>query len=184
MICPHLQVQLPCRSFSGLPREVHLRLDWWLDADPRYILCFKCTEFFSQRRAKLCVHIMQCNHACKEKKHGEQMSKCWQFVAGCPIEFDTDLDGPPVYSSALGTVFSWEECQKICRTKGHKYFTWAGTVGTNVQNKCYCRENYTSIAYNSITSGQASGCGGKNFQVGLLSKFVYNLGCCIIQLEQ
>ena len=91
------------------------------------------------------------------------MRRCGIFVLGCPIEFDKDFrSGPAVYSSALGAVLSWEECQKICRSKGHKYFTWAGPKYN--QNKCYCMENYTSNSYNSLTSGQASGCGGEQIE--------------------
>ena len=102
----------------------------------------------------------------RKNKYWGKMSKCWIFVSGCPVEFDTNFDGPGVYSSGVNTSFSWEECQRDCRTKGNKYFSWAGTVNGNVQNQCHCRESYTSIDYNyrNITSGQASGCGGETFK--------------------
>ena len=63
-------------------------------------------------------------------------------------------------------MFSWEECQKECRTKGHKYFVWIAPTRPTNGDCCYCKDSYTTVEKDSnvidIVSGEATVCGGEN----------------------
>ena len=102
-------------------------------------------SFGDQTRADMCKYIYS------------------TFIAECSVEIDTDFPGQSVFSTGTNTMFSWEECQIMCRDRGHKYFVWAGpTLPTNNQNNCYCKERYfSSTNFVGVVSGEASGCEGE-----------------------